>query len=199
MPHQTFITLALIAFVTSCGGSASLRSKSAYSAAASDSQKLPWLNRTYDFGEDGTYAFVDGRHAELNENDECNLCLRIAQLTFGDVDPDGREEVLIVLISNLGGAGTSLDGYVFGTEDGTPVLRAKIEGGDRGDGGIESLSVDHGDLVVRHFSLSDSDGVCCPSQIETQRWHWVDGKLAESGPSRSEAWPSREWRGDRAR
>ena len=135
-----------------------------------------WKNGAYDLG-DGQFAFSGGRHADLMPDGSCSVCLTISEVAFGDVDGDGLEEAILLIDSNLGGAATSLDAYVFGLLDGKPVLKARIPGGDRGEGGLQSVSVAGGDVVVRRFESTTSDGACCPSRVLVERWRWRDGKL----------------------
>jgi hypothetical protein len=61
--------------------------------------------------------------------------------------------------------------------DGKPALRAQIEGGDRGEGGLQSVAVGSGEVTVRRFDSAPSDGACCPSRVLIERWRWRDGKL----------------------
>lgn len=144
---------------------------------------ISWLDQTLDLG-DGRFAFSKGVYSAFADDGSCNLCLQIRSVEFGDVDGDGKEEALMVVSTNLGGAGTSLDGYVFGIANGRPVLLGKVEGGDRGEGGIESLEVKNRSLVVRRFVSSAADDVCCPSRVRVERWRWVDGRLVNTGSAR---------------
>ncbi len=162
--------LAFAVFVVVCGPGLS-------SAAAPPSiRKRDWKNGAYDLG-DGRLLFADGRHAEFAADGSCSVCLTIRDVTFGDVDGDGTEEAILLIDSNLGGPATSMDGYVFGMVDGEPVLRAHIEGGDRGEGGLQTVSVAAGDVIVRRFHSRSTDGACCPSRVVVERWHWQGGQL----------------------
>jgi hypothetical protein len=155
---------------------------------------VPWQNWTYDFGGATQDRFVDGRYADEEADGTCNVCMGLMDVSFGDVDADGREEAAVVIGTNLGGAGTLIDGYVYGLVAGKVTLRASIEGGDRGGGGIQSIRIQRGKVIVRRFDLSPSDGVCCPSRISIETWRWVGDALVRVGRPRSEAWPARSWR-----
>jgi len=171
MQHRSRATLSLFVFVVT-GVAVAARA----GAATHSVRDRDWQNGDYDLG-DGRVAFVAGRHTELTEDRVCSVCLSIREVTFGDVDGDGAEEAIILIDANLGGAGTSSEAYVFGLVDGKPALRARIEGGDRGDGGLQSISVVAGELLVRRFELTSSDDACCPSRVLVERWRWRDGKL----------------------
>jgi hypothetical protein len=154
---------------------------------------FPWLDATYDLGDGLKTTFVAGEHAERDADGVCNVCLRIRALTFGDVDGDGRDDALLVVSGNVGGAGTSISGYVFSLERGEPVLRAALEGGDRGEGGIESMTFKNGVVVVRRFDLAATDASCCPSLVEIQNWRWSGRGLEKVGPSKRVRRPPTPW------
>jgi hypothetical protein len=151
---------------------------SAHAAVDRSVRQRDWRNGEYDLGDGLKTSFVGGQ-ARTMEDGVCAVCLAIRDVTFGDVDGDGREEAVLLIDSNLGGAGTSLDGYVFGLQDGRPLLREHVPGGDRGDGGIESVSISSGHVIVRRFELGPRDGACCPSRVSIERWRWENGHLVK--------------------
>lgn len=156
-------------------------------AATSPIRAISWTDRTYDFGGGTTYNFSKNYYVDRDDEGDCNDCMHIRGVTFGDIDRDGQEEALVVVGTNLGGASTILSGYIYGLDNGSPVLRATVEGGDRGEGGIDSMMVKDGDVIVRRFAVSASGstgGACCPNRIEIERWHWDGGKLVKIGASR---------------
>lgn len=183
--------LLVIAAVVSLGATAAAGG----ATRAPSVRDLSWTDRDYDLGDGNTYRFVQGGYREVDEDQQCLVCLQILGVSFGDVDRDGKDEAIVIVGSNLGGAGTMIDGYVFGLEKGVPVLRLHIDGGDRGDGGLASVKVVGGDVVVRRFDLAPSDGVCCPSRVIVERWRWSNGKLEKRpGPPRIEKRARRSWR-----
>lgn len=180
-----------------CGSAHSIRAASSNSTesrnhSGSEVRSFPWMDTTYDFGDGNKMSFSKGTYADLDADGECNVCDRIRQIAFGDVDGDGREEALLVVSSNLGGAGTMICGYVFGLENGAPVLRATIEGGDRGDGGIESMKVQNGLVLVRRFG-DENSGACCPNRIEVEKWAWTGTALEQRGKSTSMRRAPKPW------
>lgn len=54
----------------------------------------------------------------------CSVCMHIRGVTFGDIDPDGQEEALLVVSTNLGGTGTTIYGYIA---DSTKVPRYCVQ------------------------------------------------------------------------
>lgn len=167
---------------------------------------IPWQDRTYDFGDGEPCKFSEGNYSDLNDEGRCNVCMHIRAVTFGDIDGDGQEEALVTVATNLGGAGVLLEGFIYALEDGVVVLRAEVERGDRGDGGIESMKVTDGDVVVRRFrvenpNVHDPDqygSTCCPNWIELERWHWDGNKLVKVGDRFIRRAPT-PWTGPRRR
>ncbi len=170
--------------------------KARLESAKSPVRAIAWTDRAYDFGDGDTRRFSGGYYSDLDRDGNCNVCMHIRGVTFGDIDSDGQEEALLVVSTNLGGAGTTIYGYIFGLDKGSPVLRATIEGGDRGEGGIESMKVEDGHVVVRRFAVSTSDlngGACCPNRIEIERWRWVGNELVQVGTPRVIRRSPRPW------
>src|SRR5579863_3257142 len=85
-----------------------------------------------------------------------------------------------------------IDGYMFSLENGVPVLRATIKGGDRGDGGIQSMKVKDGIVVVRRFG-DENSGACCPNRIEIEQWRWTGTILEQWGKSSSVPRTPKPW------
>ena len=181
----TVLALMVLLHATICGGPPLAQAAGSPGHGARTAiRDFAWLDATYDFGDGSKTTFSGGYSAELDSDGACNVCRHIRALNFGDVDGDGKEEALIVVSDNLGGAGTNIEGHVFGLEHGAPVWRATIEGGDRGDGGIESMVFKNGVIVVRRFDLASTDGNCCPSLVEIEKWRWSDHGLQKVGPSK---------------
>jgi hypothetical protein len=84
--------------------------------------------------------------------------------------------------------------YVFQLVDERAKVIAEIEGGDRGEGGLESVSVEAGQVVVRRFNSLPEDGACCPSQVLVENWCWLEGRLVKrEGPIRVEQRERKRW------
>jgi hypothetical protein len=164
---------------------------SAIADAATTVRDVPWLSATLEFGESegagfarGPVTFANGSYEQLDEAGICTLCINILQVSIGDLTGDGKEEAVLLISSSTGGAATMLWGYVFQVADGLPRLLADIEGGDRGEGGIESVAVRKDFVQVRRFALGADDGTCCPSEITSERWKWIDGAMRQQGEAK---------------
>ena len=180
--RRRWLALAIISFVfltgaraMAAGGTTPARRGSPAVVTVHD---VDWMNGTFDLG-DRPYAFTAVRYADLDEDGQCQICLSIRNVSFGDVDGDGQDEAIVLVNADLGGAGLSLDGYLFGMKEGKPVMRAQLEGGDRGDGGIQGVTVAAGEVIVRRFDLSGTDSICCPSRILIERWRWSGDQLVK--------------------
>jgi hypothetical protein len=164
---------------------------------------IPWMNHTYDFGEEGTCAVSNGDYSYLDENGQVAAWLHIRAVTFGDIDSHGQEEALVTTAGGAGGVAVILSGYIYGLKDGAPVLLAAVESGDRGDNGIQSMKVKDGDVIVRRFQADDSApdavGSCCPNRIEIERWHWSEGTLVRVGQTKALHRIPKPWSGIRRR
>jgi hypothetical protein len=194
LPRMAFVQAVLaIALNPLPGLSKDAHSRMARSASAkkgapaSAIRKIPWSDRTYDFGDGQPCKFSNGNYSDLNDEGRCNVCMHIRAVTFGDIDADGQEEALVTVGTSLGGAGVMLEGFIYGLKDGIPVLRAAVEGGDRGEGGIESMKVEDGDVIVRRYQVDNSDvrnpanygSLSHPNRFEIERWHWDGSKLVK--------------------
>ena len=70
------------------------------SGRAPSVRDLPWKDVSYDLGKVTKYAFSHGRHDELDESQQCLVCLSMLEVSFGDGDGDGEEEALILISTN---------------------------------------------------------------------------------------------------
>jgi hypothetical protein len=157
--------------------------------AGSAIRAIPWMDRTYDFGEESTCTVSHGDYSVLDEEGQIAASVHIRAVTFGDINSDGQEEALVATAGSAGGVAVILGGYVYGLKDGAVVLVAVVEGGDRGEGGIESMKVEGGDVIVRRYQVDTSDvhdpakygSLSRPNRFEIERWHWDGSKLVRVG------------------
>src|SRR5690606_23744383 len=64
---------------------------------------------------------------------------------------------------------------------GKPKLIARIPGGDRAYGGLRSVYIETGLLIVESNEVGELGGACCPEWVVTRRYRVAGGKLIESG------------------
>lgn len=107
----------------------------------------------------------------------------VLAVEYGDVTGDGNDEAVILSNCNTGGTGQFTEGFVYTMRSGKPALLGRVPGGDRADGGLRSIKVDGGNLVVEFNDAEKAAGACCPEGVVIQKVHvGSGGKLTEVGP-----------------
>lgn len=185
--------------VAACGGApkpaAPPPSNAAPAAAERTVRDVDWANRTYDLGDEGSYAVAAGHHEFAYDEDGNPVPLgspeaatmgwfTILETAFGDVTGDGVEEALIRTELSTGGTGRFTALEVFAIRDGEPVVIGEIPGGDRGDGGLAGVEVRGGLVVVERYLSLPQDGACCPSKLQTESWAWDGARFVEDEQAR---------------
>ena len=123
--------------------------------------------------EDGARLTVTNGVFERTAEDD-PLYFEVRSVVFGDLTRDGEDEAVVETLCNTGGTGQFADGTIFTMRGGKPVSIGTLGMGDRADGGIHSIRIDAGVLVVDRYGQENS-GACCPEYIETERFRY-DGK-----------------------
>jgi hypothetical protein len=198
--------LALLAgtaglLLAACGGARTppptVGNSTATAAATGRSVRdVDWLDRTY-----GAYPVVDGSF-EFALDEDGNVVgddyqpadadgyvdhgwFTVTEPAFGDVTGDGIEEAIVVTTENTGGTGQFSGIDVYAIVDGVETVIGSIPGGDRGDGGISDVSVEHGTVVVERMMSMDDDGACCPSKLQREIWTWNGQTFVENEAART--------------
>jgi hypothetical protein len=123
------------------------------------------------------------------EQEDDHILFGVLSVQYGDLTGDGHDEAAVITHCNLGGTGQFTEGMVYGMQAGQPVLLGRVEGGDRAYGGIESLTIEGGRLVVERFATDDGPA-CCPIYIETSGLRWDGTGLVKDGASTRRAAPT---------
>nr|HMS42718.1 hypothetical protein [Pyrinomonadaceae bacterium] len=105
--------------------------------AQNDIRKVDFRNFTYDIqsldGENKSKVTVeDGSFSHMSEDDR--YLLAIADVVYGDLDGDGKEEAAVGIIENTGGTGQFSSGLIFTMRGGKAVVLTTFAGGDRAYG-----------------------------------------------------------------
>jgi hypothetical protein len=129
----------------------------------------------------------DGKY--VRESADGNFSFGIFSISYGDLTGDGRDEAAIAASCNTGGTGQFSEGMVFAMHEGKPVIIGRVDGGDRAFGGLASLGIEEGQLVVERYATDDDGPACCPKYIDTVHLRWQDGRLQEEGASMRRAAP----------
>ena len=93
----------------------------------------------------------------------------------GDLNGDGREEVVVLLAANLGGSGTFMYLAVLEQRGGELVNLTTLALGDRVK--VESLSIDSGRVQATIREFGPDDPMCCPSKLGRHGWVLQDDQL----------------------
>jgi len=105
---------------------------------------------------------------------------------FFDVSGDGRDEAVVILKVETGGAAIPQIAYVFAWENGAPKLLWPFRTGDRADGGLKDVRSENGELVVELFGqdrfllgqtetgkiTGDEEQLCCPTFFTRSFYKW---------------------------
>lgn len=110
------------------------------------------------------------------------------RVAYGDLTGDGNEEAVVVSNCNTGGTGNFTEGYVFTMRGGSAVSVGELAMGDRADGGIHTVDVRDGLLVVNRYGVGPSGGACCPEFVESTTYRLSGAKLAQVGATRRQDW-----------
>ena len=146
---------------------------------------VDFLNRTYQHGS-WVLAVKDGEASFQfdPETPEPMGSFSVAQPVYGDVTGDGVEEAIVVTMFSPSGMGYSDAAEVYAMRPGL-VLLGTIEGGDRGDGGIEDVTIEDGAIRLERGLLVEGDAMCCPSQQRRELWRWKGGRFVEDVSARA--------------
>ena len=96
---------------------------------------------------------------------------------FGDINADGVEDAVILLVENSGGSGAFRYLAVIVNEGGTPHNIATIFVGDRSK--EEKLSINPGQISLNMVQVGPNDPFCCASQKVLKTYTLEDNNLVE--------------------
>ena len=129
----------------------------------------PYKNRTITL-KDGEFQ-IDATLARKIEN----LWITFGNASYSDLTGDGSDEAIVT----IGGIETfnSGTGCIFIYQMNGSVLKLlwKHETGDRAAGGLRSIRVTDGDLVVEQYDmdLKKETGLCCPKRYVRTSYRWT--------------------------
>lgn len=95
----------------------------------------------------------------------------------GDIDGDGKDEAVVVLVYNGGGSGNFVHVAVVGRRNGGTRNLATALVGDRVS--IRSIHVSEGLLEIDLVQQGPGDPMCCPSERAFRSWAFDQGSLVE--------------------
>jgi hypothetical protein len=105
----------------------------------------------------------------------------VLEIAYGDLDGDAKDEAAIITVCNTGGTGNFTEGFIYRMSGGKPLLAARFPGGDRAYGGLRSIKIEKGLLVVEQYEAGENGGACCPEFILTKKYKLVGRRLVPTG------------------
>jgi len=173
---QRFVSLAVCVLVMSLGA-----------FAQGDITKVDFKNFTYEAfcaSEEAENVTVkDGAFSKETQEDGYvdRFYFDVRDVAFGDLTGDGKPDAAVISVCNTGGTGNFSEGYVYSMIRGKPTLIARIPGGDRAYGGLRSVNIETGLLIVESNEVGEMGGACCPEFVVTSRYRVTGTKLIASG------------------
>lgn len=116
---------------------------------------------------------------------------KVFSVSYGDLNADGKDEAFVLSLCNAGGDTFISEGFVYTLKDGKPVLMTRIEGGDRGHGGLRSAKLEKGIFIVERYAVDGTSDACCPEFFISMNYKWNGREFVEIDvPVRQEVYPS---------
>lgn len=107
-------------------------------------------------------------------------------IIYGDMTQDGNDDAAVTARYRLSGSTSTpvfSQIFVYTWMDAGPVLVTKIDGGDRAHGGIESVKMENGKLLVARFRPTAADCNACYGFVETTTYSWERDHLVSTNVS----------------
>ncbi len=115
-----------------------------------------------------------------------NVYLNVYEITYGDLNNDGKEEAVVLYSCGSGASYVYFWGFIYGMQRDRPVLLAEIEGGDNHNGGFEDVTIRDQRLIVQRFQ---SGSPCCQDAVETTTYRLKGNRLVQMGDTTSRNTP----------
>lgn len=104
---------------------------------------------------------------------------------YGDLNSDDIDEAIVLTTCSNGGVESYSEGFIYGIKDGNAEMLARIEGGDRALGGLRSVKIENGSVIVERSRPDFTGNACCTEFAETMRYNFVNGELSPVGEKNS--------------
>ena len=160
------------------------------SLGTGDIRSIDWGNLTYPWPEglrgsnsEETFTLTDGRipFQRRPGGTLINMPVILASVQYGDLTGDGHEDAVLVMDVITGGSAAPGIVYVYRLYEAEPNLLLDFATGDRTDGGLRSIRIENGNLVVDINTPEGSQGDCCATQYVRTSYRWTpNGFVAES-------------------
>ena len=153
------LALALLATAAACGNRP---------AAPLTLEMLKSTEYASEWPADGVAKLTDGTYREkIMEGSASEIVIVMHPIcAIGDLNGDGTEDAIVVLVSSGGGSGSFYTLEAVLNQDGKPKHLGTAFLGDRAD--LKSITVDSGKITVEMTTHGPNDPMCCPSLEVTQ-------------------------------
>jgi hypothetical protein len=127
-----------------------------------------------------TPTFVNGK-ASQRFDDIDTIDVAVTHVVYGDLDGAGLDEAVVVTECYSGQSADFADEHVFTMDGDHPRLLGRIDGDD---GGIDSVTIKAGALIVDRRDLSRGDEPFHYQHGRVRRtvYKWDGSRMAPSGP-----------------
>lgn len=178
--------LASFVILAACGGSKKSVDAPGGKVAAGAIRAIDWNNRTYASGEESIVVKDGEADIVVDEESGIHGSFSVWPPVYGDVDGDGSEDAIVITAFNGGGSGTFTSGEFFVLRAGAtePVRLGAIPGGDRADGGLSTIRIEGGKVLVERYVLGEDDALCCASKVAREVWTWNGSDFVEDQAAR---------------
>ena len=143
-------------------------------------EELANMSYLSEWSESGVVQLVNGEYrAPVAEGSATELVVMLTNYAaFGDLDGDGQEEALVVLVTNHGGSGTFFDLAVVRKQGESLTNLATTLLGDRVQ--IKSIRIENSEAMVDMLTHGPDDGMCCPTQYTANAYALKNGELIQT-------------------
>lgn len=182
---QSLFVLCLLATASLLGGCAeSEHDRYARNPKLIDGELAPLTvevlkNATYktEYVTSGRAQLMDGVYEEAASDSESKTTISLSDdhMAFGDINGDGTDDAVVVLVASGSGSGTFHTLVIVLNTYGHPQQFHTADLGDRIQ--LESLAIADHVITVRMVAHGEGDAMCCPMQPETRRYNLGFGVL----------------------
>jgi hypothetical protein len=138
-------------------------------------QNAEYLSDWYD---DGKIKLTEGLYEEKygeGATERTTTTLLKDYVAYGDLNFDGSEDAVVVLVTNGGGTGQFYETHVVLNEAGQPRSTASQPLGDRVI--INSITIEFGVITIDMVTQGPTDGACCPTLPLVLKYELQDRQL----------------------
>ena len=123
---------------------------------------------------DQTVTLVNGAYSNGSSTDPYSVQM-LDTVAYGDLNGDGIDDAAIILVENGGGSGEFESVVAVLDAGGAPSPAGQAQLGDRVK--INSMTISSGTIALEMLVQGPNDGMCCPTQPETQSYRMVGNAL----------------------